>query len=204
MVNVMVLKQGFDNPAIDMVVLFRPTKSTALYVQMCCRGSRKSPLTRKTKCEILDFGGNIERHGFIDDVEYKTCKEGPIENSHRYKVCPECGALNSTKAEYCSECSHMFEHHPRKLATMFELNTKFNILSDKCNINNYPIDEYDQDGNLINTYPSIPEAAKLSGEQVENIMFALDLIKQYPGVTKPVNNWFFSIKNGKHINSRAS
>lgn len=204
MVNVMVLKQGFDNPAIDMVVLFRPTRSTALYVQMCCRGSRKSPVTRKTKCEILDFGGNIERHGFIDDVEYKTGKEGPVENSHCYKVCPECGALNSTKAEYCSECNHMFEHHPRKLATMFELNTKFNILSDKCNINNYPIDEYDQDGNLINTYPNIPEAAKLSGEQVENIMFALDLIKQYPGVIKPINNWFFSIKNGQHINSQVS
>lgn len=201
LVNVMVLKQGFDNPAIDMVVLFRPTKSTALYVQMCCRGSRKSPITRKSKCEILDFGGNIERHGFIDDIVYNVDGTGPHEFTHSYKRCPECDALNSPKAEYCAECGHMFEHAQRKINTTFQVNTRFNILSDKCNLNNYQIEEYDQYGNLINTYQNVPEAAQLSGEQVENILFALDLIKQYPGVTKPLNNWFFAIKNGTQINN---
>ena len=201
LVNVMVLKQGFDNPAIDMVVLFRPTKSTALYVQMCCRGSRKSPATRKTKCEILDFGGNVERHGFIDDIEYSVDGTGPREFTHSYRRCPECGALNSPKAEYCGECGHMFTHTPRKIDTVFQVNTRFNILSDQCNLNNYAVDEYDNNGKLLNTYANIPDAARLSGEQVENIMFALDLIKQYPGVNKPVNQWFFSIKNGQHINN---
>ncbi len=196
-VNVQVLKQGFDNPAIDMVVLFRPTKSATLYVQMCCRGSRKSPSTRKTKCEILDFGGNIERHGFIDEVVYHTTKQKISENNFEYKECPKCGALCSPSAEYCAECNFMFAHLKRERDTTvaITLNTKFNILSDKCKLYKYAVDEFDLDGNLVATYPSIPEAAAQSGEQVENIMFALDLIKQYPGVEYPINKWLFHVEN---------
>ena len=195
LVNVQVLKQGFNNPAIDMVALFRPTKSAALYVQMCCRGSRKSPATRKNKCEILDFGGNIERHGFVDEVVYHTNKVKICENNFSYKTCPVCNAACSKSSEYCPECGFMFAHEKRDRIVKMTLNTKFNVLSNKCNLYKCPVDEIDNDGNIIETYSSIPEAATISGEQVENIMFALDLITQYPGVTKPINNWFFHIEN---------
>ena len=195
LVNVQVLKQGFNNPAIDMVALFRPTKSAALYVQMCCRGSRKNPSTRKTKCEILDFGGNIERHEFVDEVVYSAHKTRISENNFEFKMCPICQAICSTSSEYCPECGFMFAHEKRERIIEITLNTKFNVLSDKCNLYKCPVDEIDNEGNLVETYPSIPEAARISGEQVENIMFALDLIKQYPGVNKPINNWFFHISN---------
>lgn len=63
-VNCEVLTTGFDLPALDCVVLARPTKSAGLYYQMCGRGFRVHP--GKRDCLVLDFGENVERHGPVD------------------------------------------------------------------------------------------------------------------------------------------
>ncbi|MFN5959317.1 MAG: DEAD/DEAH box helicase [Planctomyces sp.] len=59
--NVNVLTTGFDAPHIDCVALVRPTMSPGLYYQMVGRGFRLHP--GKTDCLVLDFGGNVLRHG---------------------------------------------------------------------------------------------------------------------------------------------
>jgi DNA repair protein RadD len=63
-VNCEVLTTGFDEPAIDAIALMRPTASKALHTQMLGRGMRLA--NGKIDCLILDFAGNIERHGNID------------------------------------------------------------------------------------------------------------------------------------------
>ena len=69
LVNVNVLTTGFDAPNIDCVALLRPTNSPGLYYQMVGRGFRLHP--SKTDCLVLDFGGNILRHGPVDALQIK-------------------------------------------------------------------------------------------------------------------------------------
>ncbi len=59
--NVGVLTEGWDCTSVDCMVMCRPTKSTALYVQMVGRGLRTAP--GKTDCLLLDLSGNWREHG---------------------------------------------------------------------------------------------------------------------------------------------
>ena len=66
--NVGVATTGFDYPDIDVIVMARPTLSPGLYVQMSGRGMRvKSPGHHKD-CLVLDFAGNIARHGAVTKI----------------------------------------------------------------------------------------------------------------------------------------
>lgn len=60
LVNCMVASEGYDNPAIDCVVMARPTKSRALYCQAVGRGTRKFP--GKADALILDVVGAASEH----------------------------------------------------------------------------------------------------------------------------------------------
>ena len=59
-VNSMLLTEGFDEPAVDCIVILRPTRSRSLYTQMIGRGLRLAP--NKEDCLILDFLWLTERH----------------------------------------------------------------------------------------------------------------------------------------------
>lgn len=63
-VNVGVLTTGFDFPALDCVILARPTKSVALYYQMVGRGIRTND--GKDFCAVYDLCGNVEQFGKIE------------------------------------------------------------------------------------------------------------------------------------------
>jgi DNA repair protein RadD len=70
LVNCNVLTTGFDAPATDVLALLRPTASKSLHVQMLGRGMRRAK--GKENCLVLDFSGNIRRHGSLDLLtEYK-------------------------------------------------------------------------------------------------------------------------------------
>lgn len=60
LVGCMVMTEGFDLPAAELVVMGRPTKSMPLYIQMIGRGLRLSPETGKRDCLILDVCGTIQ------------------------------------------------------------------------------------------------------------------------------------------------
>lgn len=64
LVNCELLTTGYDCPGIDAICCWRPTQSKALWVQMLGRGMRLAP--GKVDCLVVDFGGNIARHGDID------------------------------------------------------------------------------------------------------------------------------------------
>lgn len=75
--NVGVLTTGFDFPALDTIIMARPTLSMDLYMQMVGRGTRLSP--GKEDCALVDMVGNIERFGPIEKIRYeKDEKEGWI------------------------------------------------------------------------------------------------------------------------------
>ncbi len=102
--NVNVLTTGFDATNIDCVVLLRPTASVGLYVQMIGRGTRLHP--GKGNCLILDYGGNVLRHGPVDAVSVPDEKNGSGEAPA--KECPECQALIHAAYAVCPECGFEF------------------------------------------------------------------------------------------------
>lgn len=63
-VNVDVLGEGYDLPAIEVVSFARPTQSYGLFVQQFGRGLR--PLPGKQAGVIIDHVGNVTRHGLPD------------------------------------------------------------------------------------------------------------------------------------------
>jgi DNA repair protein RadD len=106
--NVSVLTTGFDAPATDLVAMLRPTLSAGLYIQMVGRGTRLAPA--KENALILDFAGNVRRHGPVDVVSVTggpggtegAAKEGDV----RAKECPTCATLVALNTRTCPVCSH--------------------------------------------------------------------------------------------------
>jgi DNA repair protein RadD len=102
--NANVLTTGFNAPGVDLIAMLRPTKSAGLYVQIVGRGCRLAP--GKNDCLILDFAGNIARHGPIDAIQPKRPGEGDGEAP--VKVCPDCASLVHAAARVCPDCGHVF------------------------------------------------------------------------------------------------
>jgi DNA repair protein RadD len=104
LVNVNVLTTGFDAPNIDCVALVRPTMSPGLYYQMVGRGFRLHP--GKHNCLVLDFGGNVLRHGPVDQLKVKMPGGGNGEAPA--KECPECLAVIAAGYARCPQCGYQF------------------------------------------------------------------------------------------------
>lgn len=102
--NVNVLTTGFDAPHIDCVVLLRPTLSPGLYYQMVGRGFRLHP--GKQNCLVLDFGGNIVRHGPVDAIRIQERPSG--NGTSPAKECPECRSIIAAGYTRCPDCGYEF------------------------------------------------------------------------------------------------
>ncbi len=102
--NVNVLTTGFDAPNVDCVALVRPTLSPGLYYQMVGRGFRLHP--GKTDCLVLDFGGNVLRHGPVDQLRVSPAASG--DGDAPAKECPQCHAIIAAGYANCPECGHEF------------------------------------------------------------------------------------------------
>jgi DNA repair protein RadD len=106
LVNVGVLTTGFNAVGIDLLAMLRPTLSTGLYIQQVGRGTRKAP--GKSNCLILDFAGNVVRHGPVNQITLDTIEvAGKKEESEdRGKVCPNCKEINPRHVSNCIECDY--------------------------------------------------------------------------------------------------
>jgi DNA repair protein RadD len=105
LINVNVLTTGFNVPHVDLVAIVRATESTGLYIQIVGRGTRIAP--GKENCLVLDYGDNVMRHGFIDQIKPKI--KGRTEDGQApVKKCPECLTVNHAAVRVCIECGHEF------------------------------------------------------------------------------------------------
>ena len=129
-VNNNVLTTGFDYPGIDMIGMLRPTKSTALWVQMLGRGTRPvyhadcpAELLEtaegrleaikwgpKQNCLVLDFAGNTRYLGPINDPVIPRPK-GKGGGVAPVKICEACGVYNHASVRYCIGCGAEFPKH---------------------------------------------------------------------------------------------
>jgi len=101
LVNHGILCEGTDLPPAACIILARGTKSLGRYIQMGGRGSRTSEETGKIDCIILDHGGCINEHGFLEtdyewtlDGKKKAWQKQAVEaEEHKPMICSACGAV---------------------------------------------------------------------------------------------------------------
>lgn len=110
--NANILTTGFDFPDIDLIAFLRPTMSPALYVQMAGRGMRLKSHT--DHCLILDFAGNVEKHGPITMVQPPKAG-GSGGGDTPVKVCPECDEQVHLSVMDCPECGYHWTAKPKPL-----------------------------------------------------------------------------------------
>lgn len=116
--NVGIFCTGVDIPAVSCMIMARPTRSFALFVQQVGRGtrpyhnlkcddsaSRLSAIAQSAKpnCIVLDHAGNIGRHGH-PTTEPEVTIEGKIKKGHQAeaKICKACFIAYS--GPFCPEC----------------------------------------------------------------------------------------------------
>lgn len=101
--------EGWDCPRCSCVVLAMPTNSIARYVQAVGRGIRAFP--GKCACLILDFCGNFDRHGSVEDISERPVELFPELKDPEgvpTKECPSCGNEIPVFANPCPYCGHIF------------------------------------------------------------------------------------------------
>lgn len=103
--NCSLFGEGLDVPDLDAVILARPTKSLALFLQQCGRVLRPAP--GKERAVILDHGGNVGRHGWPTadrpwSLEGRKKRDGAGEAPTR--TCPACEATIPLGSTVCPEC----------------------------------------------------------------------------------------------------
>lgn len=113
--NANVLTTGFDAPHADLLAFLRPTHSPGLYVQMMGRGMRpygadmaESKVNGKNDCLVLDFAGNVRRHGPVDRVKpWRPNKRKNGPQAAPTKDCPKCHSIVAIQLKEC-ECGYVW------------------------------------------------------------------------------------------------
>lgn len=101
-VSVDCLTTGFDVTNISCILLSRPTKSLALFIQMLGRGMRLHD--NKEDCYVLDQSGNVHKFGFIETLVYPELGKGQQKEKGEapVKECPNCNKLVLISTRVCS------------------------------------------------------------------------------------------------------
>ena len=108
--NVAVLREGFDVPACEVMILARPTKSLIAWVQMAGRVLR--PYPGKDRAIILDHSGSAVHLGYptddlpleLDDGTPKKAGAGKQIEEAKPTKCPACSYIKPAKVHVCPSC----------------------------------------------------------------------------------------------------
>jgi DNA repair protein RadD len=105
MSNVDLFGEGFDLPALECVIMLRPTWSLGLYLQMLGRALRPAP--GKPHAIAIDLVGNWKRHGLVsEDRRWSLSPPPPAINTSRsdLRSCRACSAVSRATASFCPAC----------------------------------------------------------------------------------------------------
>lgn len=102
--------EGFDVPAVEAVILLRPTQSLSLHLQQIGRGLR--PKADGGGAIILDHAGNAMRHGLPDDerewnLEDRPKKKKGAKSEVSTKQCPDCYRVHAPEPT-CPGCGYVY------------------------------------------------------------------------------------------------
>ena len=111
LVCVEVITEGFDVPAIDSILILRPTQSLSLYLQMIGRSMRPAP--GKRFALILDACGNWAKHGLPEEDRshiwsLEARKEDGNGGLPPMRICTRCKTINHAASRFCRACHKSF------------------------------------------------------------------------------------------------
>lgn len=109
LVNVGILSEGYDDPAVSVCVQARPTLSTGLHIQQIGRVLRPHP--DKAFAKVIDHAGNCRRLGLMEDHPVdlegglkKKLKRNEDDVAPALKTCRECYAVFPAALDACPCC----------------------------------------------------------------------------------------------------
>ena len=113
-VNVGMLGRGWDLPEIRDVIMLRSTLSISLFLQFCGRGARICE--GKDEFRIIDYAGNIERHGLWSEPRiYSKDTEPKREITYKPCVCPNCfSVIYERHNNHCPYCNELIQIQQEK------------------------------------------------------------------------------------------
>lgn len=109
--NVDLISEGFDVPAMEAVILARPTQSLTLYIQQAMRAMRIDKSNPDKVAIIIDHVGNVYRHGLPDEDREWTLeskKKKKVIREISLKQCPKCFGAHRPQA-VCPYCQHVYQ-----------------------------------------------------------------------------------------------
>lgn len=117
--NMDLFGEGVDVPAMETVILLRPTASLTVFIQQSMRGMRPDRKNIFKESIILDHVGNVHRHG-LPDAPREWTLEGATRRKNSpggvgIRNCPMCFGVYAP-APVCPYCGYAKEMNPRMLA----------------------------------------------------------------------------------------
>ncbi len=125
--NSMLLTEGWDCPAVDCIVVLRPTKVRSLYQQMVGRGMRLFP--GKTELVLLDFLWMTERHDLCRPSALIS-KDAEIAAKIDRQVMDADGAVDIMEAEEDAERDVLAEREQSLAQQLAEMRNRTRKLVD--------------------------------------------------------------------------
>ncbi len=105
LINCFLLSYGIDIPAVECIVLARPTRSIVLYKQAVGRGMRTAP--GKDHLIVIDHGRVVENLGMPDEpIEWSLDDTRNVNRSTAKRIAERKRAKESPRT--CPECAHMW------------------------------------------------------------------------------------------------
>jgi DNA repair protein RadD len=122
LVNVDLFGEGFDLPAIEVVIMARPTESFGLYAQQFGRMLRL--LDGKIHGVLIDHVGNVVRHGLpdaprewsLDRREKRSASKSDVEP---VRVCVKCTSVFEKYMDACPYCGEPIPAPAQRTAIEF-------------------------------------------------------------------------------------
>ena len=174
--NANVLTTGYDSPDIDLLIYLRPTLSPALYIQMAGRGMRVKSHT--DHCLVLDFAGNVEKHGPITNVRPPKAK-GDKVGEMPTKICPKCDELVQISVMKCPDCGYIWEEKPKEF-----------------NLSNADIMGIEPQEAEITEWKWLKHTSKKSGNEMVRVTY-------YSGLVGPSITEYFAVTHEGYAGARA-
>ncbi|MBP2629859.1 MAG: type restriction protein res subunit [Firmicutes bacterium] len=109
--NVDLISEGFDVPAMEAVILARPTQSLTLHIQQAMRAMRPDKNNPNKIAIIIDHVGNVFKHGLPDeDRDWSLATKKKKRSGERtiiLKQCPKCFSAHYPSSS-CPYCGHVY------------------------------------------------------------------------------------------------